>query len=258
VNGSVPDYDLAAGDAFGARRFSLVVPLIAVGLGAFLGAASRVLQRSPLLAPTALLLVLFFWNLVLITQFRNRKYREMAPLEELAADQARSLGRVSQALLGWAFGVRGRAAAYEVFSAEYFYTRFNRSGTIDLRDAGSDYLLYGWSTASPRRAPRPFRRALYPEACVRIPLREPFDLRTVVTARAPEGLGSQTVTVALNGEELTSSRLTHAWKDISFTMPERYLIPGENTLCFRFREALADRDQAGARVAAHVARVQLP
>jgi hypothetical protein len=80
----------------------------------------------------------------------------------------------------------------------------------------------------------------------------------VVTARAPEGLGSQTVTVALNGEELTSSRLTHAWKDISFTMPERYLIPGENTLCFRFREALADRDQAGARVAAHVARVQLP
>jgi hypothetical protein len=258
INGSVPDYDLAAGDAFGARRFSLVVPLIAFGLGAFLDAARRVLQRSPLLVPTAALLALFLWNLGLISHFRNRKYREMAPLEELAADQARSLGRVSQELLGWAFGDRGRAAAYEVFSGEYFYTRFNRSGTIDLRNAGSDYLLHGWSSASPRLAPRPFRRALYPEACLRIPLREPFDLRTVVTARAPQGLAAQTVTVALNGENLTSSNLTHAWKDISFTMPEHYLIPGENKLCFRFREALAGQDPAGARVAAHVARVQLP
>jgi len=259
VNGSVPDYDLAAGDAFGARRFSLVVPLMAVGLGAFLDAASSALQRSPLLAPTALLLVLFLWNLGLITHFRDRKYREMAPLEELAADQARSLRQVSQELLGWAFGERGRAVAYEVFSAEYFYTRFNRSGTIDLRNAGPDYLLHGWSSGSPRRAPRPFRRALYPEACVRIPLREPFDLRTVVTARAPEGLDSQTVTVTLNGEDLTSANLTYAWKDIPFTMPERYLIPGENTLCFRFREALPAQDPAaGPRVAAHVARVQLP
>ena len=57
VNGSVPEYDWAAGDAFGARRFSLVVPLMALGLGAFLEAAARVLVRRPLLVPTAVLLV---------------------------------------------------------------------------------------------------------------------------------------------------------------------------------------------------------
>ena len=226
VNGSVPDYDLAAGDAFGAKRFTLVVPLMALGLGAFLEAASTVLQRAPLLAPTGFLLLLFLWNVGLISHFRDRQYREMAPLEDLVADQARGLRLVSQELLGWVAGERGRAFAYEVFSAEYFYTRFNRSGTIDLRTAGPDYLLRGWSSGSRRRAPRPFRRALYPEACVRIPLKEPFDLRTVVTARAPKGLESQTVTATLNGEVLTSAHLPNKWQDIPFTLPERYFGSG--------------------------------
>ena len=259
VNGSVPDYDLAAGDAFGARRFTLVVPLMALGLGAFLEAASTVLQRAPLLAPTGFLLLLFLWNVGLISHFRDRQYREMAPLEDLVADQARSLRFVSQEIFGWVAGEHGRALAYEIFSAEYFYTRFNRSGTIDLRNAGPDYLLHGWSSGSRRRAPRAFRRALYPEACVRIPLREPFDLRTVVTARAPEGLESQTVTATLNGEVLTSTHLPNEWQDIPFTMPERYLVPGENELCLRFSKALPAEDaEGGPRVAAHVARIQLP
>jgi len=259
INGSVPDYDLAAGDAFGARRFTLVVPLMTLGLAAFLEAARRITARAPLLVPAALLLLFFLWNIGLISHFRDRRYREMAPLADVAADQARSLQRITQKILGTTFGARGRALAYQIFSAEYFYTRFNRSGTIDLRTAGPDYLLQGWSTGSRRRAPRPFRRARFPEACVRIPLQEPFDLRTVVTARAPDGLASQTVTVTLNGETLTSVGLPNEWRDIRFTMPERILVPGENTLCLRFGEALPPADRASApRVAAHVARIQLP
>ncbi len=122
VNGSVPQYDWAAGDAFGARRFSLVVPLMALGLGAFLEAAARVLVRRPLLVPTAVLLVLFLWNVGLISHFRARKYRGAAPLEQVAADQARSFRLASQEILGWVAGERGRAWAYELFSAEYLYS----------------------------------------------------------------------------------------------------------------------------------------
>ena len=258
VNGSVPDYDLAAGDAFGARRFSLVVPLMALGLGAFLQAATGVLRRAPLLAPTAFLLLCFLWNVGLISHFRARKYREMAPLEQLAGDQARSLRLASQEILGWVAGDRGRAFAYQLYSAEYFYTRFNRNGTIDLRSVDGKYLLEGWSTGSRRNAPRPFRRALYPEACVRIPLQEPVDLPTVITARAPEGLESQVVTVVLNGQVLTTARLPDRWREMKFTMEARYLVPGENALCLRFSDALPAQSGNGQRVSALVGRIQLP
>ena len=258
VNGSVPEYDWAAGDAFGARRFSLVVPLMALGLGALLEATVGVLARKPLLVPAAVLLLLSLWNVGLISHFRARKYRGSAPLEQVAADQARGLRLASQEILGWVAGERGRAWAYEIFSAEYFYTRFNRSGTINLRSAGQQYLLDGWGTGSRRKADRTFRRALHPQACVRVPLQEPIDLRTVVTARAPEGLASQALTVALNGEALTTVPLSNQWEDIKFTMPARLLVPGENSLCLRFSDALPPNEQGGERVAAFVERIQLP
>jgi hypothetical protein len=127
VNGSVTAWDWAAGDAFGARRFTLVVPLMALGLGSFLELSTRVLVRAPLLVPTAVLFLLFLWNVGMISHFRERKYREMAPLERVAKDQARSLRHLCQDILGWIAGDSGRAVAYEIFSAEYFYTRFNRS-----------------------------------------------------------------------------------------------------------------------------------
>src|SRR4029450_6194515 len=53
VNGSVTDWDWAAGDAFGARRFDLVVPLLAWGLAALLRALRPALARAPLRAAAA-------------------------------------------------------------------------------------------------------------------------------------------------------------------------------------------------------------
>ncbi len=187
VNGCVVG-QWAGGDAYGARRYTFVVPLMALGVGCLLDNAKRVLAAKPLLAPAALLLLMSLWNLGFVSLFRARKYREMAPLEQLAKDQARNLRLASMNLMGWVAGDRGRALAYKIFSAEYFYTGFNNNGTIMLRTAGERYLLHGWSTANRRRAKRTFRRALYPEACVCIPLDEPFPLRVEVTAQAPKGV----------------------------------------------------------------------
>jgi hypothetical protein len=256
INGSVPHYDWAGGDAFGARRYSLVVPLIALGLAVAVETSCRVLRRSPILAPAAVIVLATLWNLGFISHVRARKYREMAPLEHLARDQARSLRWASQDVLGLLAGQRGRAFAYDVFSAEYFYTGFNRNGRIYLRAADDRYLLHGWHTPSRRTARRTFRRALYPEACVRIPLREPFALRIAVTARAPEGALPQVVSLAMNGEVLTSATLTTSFREIRFVAPEESLVGGENALCLQFSNGVAEAD--GRRVAAHVERIQLP
>jgi hypothetical protein len=256
VNGSVPPYDWAAGDAFGARRYSMVVPLVALGLGIAIEASCRMLRRAPLLAPAAVIVLATLWNVGFIAHFRARKYREMAPLEHLARDQARSLRWATQDVFGFLAGQRGRAFAYEMLSAEYFYTGFNRNGRIYLRSADERYLLNGWHTPSRRIARRTFRRALYPEACVRIPLREPFDLRIAVTARAPEGALPQVMTVAMNGAVLTSASLTASFKEIRFVAPEESLVAGENALCLLFANGLPD--DSGRRVAAHVERIQLP
>ncbi len=256
VNGSVPDHDWAAGDAFGARRYSLVVPLIALGLAVAIEASCRVLRRVPVLAPAVLVVLATLWNVGFISHFRARKYREMAPLEHLARDQARSLRWATQDVFGFVAGQRGRAFAYEVLSAEYFYTSFNRNGRIYLRSADERYLLHGWHTPSRRIARRTFRRALYPEACVRIPLREAFPLRIAVTARAPEGALPQVVSLTMNGNVLTSASLTPRFKEIRFLAPEGSLVAGENALCLQFSNGLPE--DKGRRVAAHVERIQLP
>ncbi|HXV59453.1 MAG TPA: hypothetical protein VEK15_02080 [Vicinamibacteria bacterium] len=256
VNGSVPLYDFAAGDAYGARRYSLVVPLLALGLGYGIEAYRAVARRAPLLAPAVAILLAGLWNVGFVSQFRARKYREMAPLERLARDQARSLRLAAQDVLGGLAGKRGRAFAYDVFSAEYFYTSFNRHGGIDLRSADETFLMHGWHTPSRRTSRRPFRRALHPEACVRIPLFEPFPLRITVTARAPAGLDHQSMSVAVNGNAVAAATLTHQWREVRFIVPEDQLVHGENALCLGFTNALPEEN--GRRVAAHVERIQLP
>lgn len=257
VNGSVPDFDWAGGDAFGARRYCLVVPLLAFGLARAVELAKSASVRWPLLVPTVAMAAFVVWNLGLISHFRARKYPGAAPFERLARDQARSLRKNIEAVAGAIAGAEGRALAYKYFSAEYFYTDFNTSGTILLRAADERYLLEGWHTPSRRIARRTFRRALYPRACVRIPLESPFPLRVTTTARAAEGVQPQTVTFVVNETRLTTASLTTQWRDVEVEIPVSALVPGENAFCLTFSNAQPE-DAAGRRVAALVERIQLP
>jgi hypothetical protein len=256
TNGSVPSFDWAAGDAFGARRYGEVVPLMAVGLAFSLDRLSAVLARRPLAAPAAVIGFLVLWNLGFVTHFRARKYPDAAPLERLAGDQARLLQEKSENTLGAVAGSPGRALAYKIFSGEYFYSGLKPSGTILLRSTEERFLLRGWGAASRRTSRRTYRRALFPEACVVVPLDEVFPLRVSVTARTPEGLAKQTISFAVNDRDLGSGELGVDWRDVPFQVPEEALVPGKNAFCLRFTEAIPAPD--GSHVGALVEKIQLP
>ncbi len=252
VNGSVPAFDWAAGDAFGARRYSEIVPLMVIGLGFLLESSTRALKRWPLLAPASAIAALVVWNLGFVSHFRARKYPDAAPLERLAKDQARLLQESAADVLGAVSGDEGRALAYKIFTAEYFYSGLNPSGTIVLRSE-ERFLRRGWHTGSRRTARRTYRRALYPEACVAIPLDARFPLRVSITARAPDGLEDQTLALAVNERVIGSAPLPIEWSELPFLVPEDDLVRGENAFCLRFTKSLGEPP-----VAALVEKVQLP
>jgi hypothetical protein len=153
-------------------------------------------------------------------------------------------------------GARGRALAYDLFSAEYMYRGLSPSGSIFLRGADERFLLRGWYTASRRRAQRTFRRALYPEACVSIPLKTPFPLRVGISARAPEGMERQTLALVVNGNPAGERELGPDWSEVPFRVEKRQLLPGENEFCLRFSKGLPG--EGDVSVAALVEKIQLP
>jgi len=251
INGSVLDWSGA--DSFGARRFDLVVPFIAVGFAWLLSAAAR----RPLVAPVLIVAGLALWNAGLVGLYRRAVFSEAAPLERVAARQARGLRTGAESWLEKVAGPRGRALAYKLFVGEFLYWNLNLSGTLDLAGADEHYLAGGWSPPRNRSGPPTFRQALYPQACVRLPLDEPLrPLPAVITLRAPERLPQQTVTIVLNGHVLKQGGLGPEWQDVSVTLPAERLHTGENLLCLRFSGALPSED--GSAVAAAVSRIQLP
>jgi hypothetical protein len=256
VNGAVRDW--AGSDAFGARRYDVVVPVLAVGLAALVARTAPLLARHPLWAPAALLLALAAWNLGFVAAFRTGAYPEAAPLERVARDEARGLLRAAEGLLGALAGPRGRALAYKALQAEYFYSGFNRGGTIAPADPGAQerYLLHGWSTRGSLPGRPEFRWALFPEACLRIPLEAPFDLRVTIEAFAPAAAQPQAMTVAVNGTTVGAGVLGPEGDRVPVFVEARHLVPGENTLCLRFNNALPG--EPWTRAAAGVWEIQLP
>ena len=254
VNGAADDW--AASDAFGARRYDIVLPLLAVGLAQLLSSAQSAVARRPFLVPAAAVLWLVLWNAGFLSAFRRGTWPEAAPLDSVASEQARLLRRLSQRTLGALFGPRGRALAYDVFDAQYVYTG-NPGGTIaPAGDHAERYLLGGWAKPGRRDDGPAFRWAMAPAACVRVALQAPFDMDVGLFAFAPSGAAPQTVSLAVNGTEVGAADLTTEWSEPHFQVPARRLVPGENELCLRFRRSMPQPD--GIQIAAGVARIQLP
>jgi hypothetical protein len=117
VNGGVRDW--AAGDAFGARRFDLVIPLVVVGLCALLERTKVLLAGHPLLVPAIGLICLALWNLGLIVLYRDLRYPNAAPLERVVGDQVRqSRFALEEQSRRW-FGNRVSGLIYKVLVGEY-------------------------------------------------------------------------------------------------------------------------------------------
>jgi hypothetical protein len=254
VNASARDW--SGGDAFGARRFDLVFPLLAFGLAEVVRLSASLVERRPWLPAAAGLAVLIAWNAGFARLYRLRVFKEAAPLERVASAQAHQMRTASEAIGERVGGWSGRDLAYRLFVGEYWYWNLNPGSTIELADPDTRYLADGWS--SPRSDPegRAFRVAYHPRACVRIPLRELVDLQAIVTAKAPSAVDAQTIGMAVNGVTADSQPLPAAWTDVPLRVPARLLHPGENVLCLEF--ATHARGSGGIRPAASIARIRLP
>jgi hypothetical protein len=255
INGSVAA-DWAGSDSFGARRFDVTIPFLALGLASLAAAGTRLVARRPAAVPAAAVAALVAWNLGFIGLFERRVLRGTSSFERVLTGQARQAGELAS---DWAFrvaGDRGRALLYKALVGEYFYYNLHLDGTIDLAASRQDVLASGWSDLSRREGWPLFRWALYPEACVRVPLLAPIDLRVAVTARAPGRIDGQGMGLFANGAAAGRADLGHEFADHAFLVPAAALRAGENLLCLRFDRAAPGEAEGGA--AAAVTRIQLP
>jgi hypothetical protein len=253
VNGSVAGWDWAAGDAFGARRFDLVMPLVAWGLAALLRGVAAPLARRPFLLPSALLAGFAAWNVGLIALFREGRHPRAAPVDMVAGGQAR-LGRDALlAVAGSIAGARGRALVYKYLSGEYLFS-LHPDGVVELA-AEERLLREGWSTRANRSDVPHFRWALWPEACLLVPLVSTHELTLAVNVRAPQGALPQSADATWNDTPLTAIALTAEWQTIAWRVPKDRVRAGENRFCLAFENA-TDGD-AGERLAAAVSTVRL-
>ena len=257
INGMPQDW--TGSDSFGARRFDLVVPLLAAGLAEVTSSLSATLARRPWLAPLAVAAVLVAWNFGLMRLYRKRVVSEAAGFDRQFGAQWFQFRRATEDFLERLGGPRARNVAYMFFVGEYFYWNTNLSGTIDMAAPEGRYLSGGWSPPHRRPSWPAFRWAYYPKACVRVPLENPLDLRISVTARAPDRLPNQAMGLSMNHGPVLWRPLPADWTEVPFLIPAAMSHPGENLLCVNFNEHVpTEEGEEGKAVSAAVTRIQLP
>ena len=253
VNGGVRDW--AANDAFAARRFDLAVPFVAWGLAALGRVATVGLRRRPWTVVAAVLGAFAIWNVGFIRLYRARAFTDAAPFERLAAAQARQLYRVLDSGAARR-GPRARSFVHGFMVGEYFHDNVNPFGTIDVGALDSPWLADGWSAPELREGWPAFRWALYPRACVLVPLLEPRALRSSIRVRAPARIPEQSMRILSNGAVVATVPVAREWADVAFTVPAENLVRGENQVCFEFGRSLPG--EANGSNAAAVALIRLP
>jgi len=233
----------SAGDAFGARRFDIVIPFLALGYGNLLA----FLARRPLLTPALALIALTLWNVGLANLWRTAVVGEAAALEELASLQARQLRRLAERVLGGLFGPRGRALGYNYFVGGFFFVNTAYDGVIDMGALDPKFLTGSWSPPTNESGPASFRLAFPPRACARVPLLHPVNLTARITAQSATKREIDTMKVTLNGVGLQQVPLGPEWAESTVPLPASSQVAGENLLCLEFEDR-SDSKRAAARV----------
>ena len=254
LNGSVRDWN--ASSAFGARRFDVVLPLLALGIAAFLARVRPVLERRPFLLPALGLGLAFAWNVSLIQGLRGRPAGAL-PLDDLVQLQAGQARRAVDATFG-RLGPRARDVIYRAFVGLFTYENYRPGGDFNPAELEPRFLKRGWSDPQVWDDGVRFRYLLFPEGCVIIPLDEPFDIRGFVSARSPARIKDQRVTLFLNGRRMVEAELPPAWTEIHFDAPGPFWLRGENELCVRAAKRRPGDEGDDLAFAAAVARIQLP
>jgi hypothetical protein len=239
----------SGGDAFGGRRFDVVIPFLALGYGSLLA----FLAARPLLAPSLLVVALGVWNAGLARMWRHGGLPDVAEARVVLGLQSDQAQQLSEDVLGRVAGQRGRALAYGFFDGRFFFSNSVHDGVVDLGSSDQEFLTGGWSKPINQAGPPAFRQVFLPRGCVRIPLLRPIEMAVRVTARTPKRLGVQPMTVTLNDNPVTRLVLSPEWTEQSAPLPASMMIPGQNLLCLEFEGALPGPPQQ--RVAAWVRRI---
>jgi hypothetical protein len=249
-NACIQDWWGSAG--FGARRFDGIVPLLAIGLAAFLDRGAEILRRHATAALTAALALLALLNLALIGAAQDGTVRIG---ETLAFDRAWSAqARVVHNWFGnpftypasLVFAVRNGVSPgeYDLLSTNRFLADpLKPYGRIDVGADGDDWLLGdGWH-APEHEGAITYRWAAEP-AHVRIPLDHAATLRVQIRLHAflYPGAPPQTVTIAANGRACGALPVPPQWDTIECTLDRPAWRAGVNELALRFSYAQRPAD----------------
>jgi hypothetical protein len=142
------------------------------------------------------------------------------------------------------------APAYDFFAGEYLFGEIGRGGALALAHADDRTVGPGFSGPAWREGGPAFRWALFPQACLVLPLRG--DLRpaaVAILARAPRRVLPQEMTLLIGGVERGRVALGPAWSRVRFAVPVDAFVPGENPVCLRFTSALPGEAGPAAAVA---------
>lgn len=239
--------DWWAGGSFSNRRFDSLLPVLALGLAAFLDRSLRVVRARPAISLALVCLGAGAWN----GSFARALSTGDAKDDGAASLSARALGSataVSRTVgfpttwpASWIFAARLRATPdrYDLADGKYlFYRQNNLDGIADLGSAGDDALLldgFGSARQDGAITHRPFADG----ARLVVSLDEPEDLSVSFFGRTSgEGAGLE---ILVNDVAVGRIPWTQEWGSASIETPASVWRRGLNTVTFRGASADLER-----------------
>lgn len=249
-NACIQDWWGSAG--FGGRRFDGLIPILCVGLAAFVASAGRLVRRHATAAVTTLLAALAIWNLALMGAAQGGAVRigETLSFDRAWAAQARVahgwFGNPFTYPASLVFALRNGVSPgeYDLLSTNRFLADpLQPYGRVDVGSKDDEGLIgEGWHAPEMDGAIE-YRWAASP-ATLRIPLDHAAPLRVQVRLHsfAYPGAPPQTLTIHANGHACPTLPVTPEWQTIECTLDRASWRAGVNELELRFAYALRPLD----------------
>ena len=249
-NACIQDWWGSAG--FGGRRFDGLVPLLAIGLAAFLERAADVVRRHAVASVTAALALLAIWNAALIAAAQQGAVRigETMAFDRAWAAQARVFhgwfGNPFTYPASLVFALRNGVSPgeYDLLSTNRFLADpLQPYGRLDVGADGDDWLLAeGWH-APERDGATTFRWVATP-AVLRIPLDHAATLRVQLRlhAFAYPNAPQQSLTIDANHRACAPLAVPGDWQTLECTLDASAWRGGVNVLSLTFAYAQRPQD----------------
>jgi hypothetical protein len=237
--------------AFGMRRFDSLIPILAVGLGAFIEDLHGLVARRPAIVVGAVLSGLVLWNLALMDAALVGVMRigEPVPFGEVGGYQLRTLHR----WFGYPFSYPANllfALRNGVAPARYDYFGPNRwlgdpripYGRVDVGLQDEPHIGAGWHGPEAGGGVT-FRWATTDARLIvaldhAAPLRMQIRVQPLMFADAPP----QDLWAEVNGSRLGPFRLQPGWQTVEQDVPEDVWRSGINRIALQFARGNRPRD----------------